>query len=75
MQQNEDEIDEYLARLQTKAERCDFNANIEDLANEYPDRFQSIGNFPEKQKIYINKNTTPVVQPQRKYPVHLKRSC
>ena len=30
MQQNEDEIDEYLVRLQTKAERCDFNANKEE---------------------------------------------
>ena len=27
MQQNDDEIDKYLVRLQTKAERCDFNAN------------------------------------------------
>ena len=25
--------------------------NIEDLANEYPDRFQDIGSFPGKQKI------------------------
>ena len=30
MQQNEDNIDEYLDRLQTKAERCDFNANKEE---------------------------------------------
>ena len=30
MQQNEDEIDEYLVKLQTKAERCDFNANKEE---------------------------------------------
>ena len=27
MQQKDDEIDEYLVRLQTKAEICDFNAN------------------------------------------------
>ena len=46
--------------------------NIEDQTNDYPDRFQDIGNFPGKQKIYINENTMSVVQPQRKYPVHLK---
>ena len=45
--------------------------SIDNLANEYSDRFHRIGNFPGKQKIHL-KNTTPVVQPQRKYPVHLK---
>ena len=30
MQQNDDKIDEYLVRLQTKAERCDFNVNKEE---------------------------------------------
>ena len=46
--------------------------NIEDLANEYPDRFQSIGSFPGKQKIHIIDNATPVIQPPRKYPVHIR---
>ena len=45
---------------------------IEGQANQYPDRFLGIGNFPGKQKIYINENTMPAVQPQRKYPVYLK---
>ena len=30
MQQNEDKIDEYFVRLQTKAEICDFKANKEE---------------------------------------------
>ena len=30
MQLNEDKIDEYFVRLQTKVERCDFNANKEE---------------------------------------------
>lgn len=46
--------------------------NIEDLANEYPDRFQGIGSFPGKQKIHIVDNATPVIQPPRKYPVHMR---
>ena len=46
--------------------------NIEDLANEYPDRFQGIGSFPGKQKIHIIDNATPVIQPPRKYPVHIR---
>ena len=31
VQQNGDEIDEYLVRLQTKAERCDFYAKKEEM--------------------------------------------
>ena len=30
MQQNDDEIDEYLVRIQTKSKICDFNANKEE---------------------------------------------
>ena len=44
--------------------------NIDDLTN---DKFHETGNLPEKQKeIHLKETTTPVVQPQRKYPVHLK---
>ena len=46
--------------------------NIEDLANEYPDRFQGIGSFLGKQKIHIINNATPVIQTPRKYPVHIR---
>ena len=46
--------------------------NIEDLANEYPDRFQGIGSFLGKQKIHIVDNATPVIQPPRKYPVYIR---
>ena len=34
IQQNDDEIDEYLVRLQTKIERCDFNASKEERIRE-----------------------------------------
>ena len=32
--------------------------SIDDLTNEYPDRFHGIGNFPGKQKIHLKENTT-----------------
>ena len=46
--------------------------NIEDLANEYPDGFQGIGSFLGKQKIHIIDDETPLIQPPRKYPVHIR---
>lgn len=56
----------------TKAHTLKQVQNIDDLTKEYPDRFQGIGKFPGLQKIHLIEDATPVVQPPRKFPVHIR---
>ena len=56
MQQNDDEIDEYLVRLQNKAEKCDFNANKEEIILEQI--IKGMGNSEERRYLISKPNLT-----------------
>ena len=56
MQQNDDEIDEYLVRLQTKAERCEFNANKEERILEQI--IKGLRNSEERRKFVSKQSLT-----------------
>ena len=46
--------------------------NRKSLIDLYPDRFTGLGKFEGKLHIDLKENVKPVVQPPRKYPIHLK---
>ncbi|GFO29208.1 transposon ty3-i Gag-Pol polyprotein [Plakobranchus ocellatus] len=46
--------------------------SVEDLKTLFPGQFDTLGSFQNNFHIQIDKNATPVVQPPRKYPVHIK---
>jgi len=46
--------------------------STDDLVSQYPGRFEGIGLFPGQFHITLKEKAEPVVQPPRKYPIHLK---
>ena len=50
------------------------NSNAESIAEEFADRFEGLGKLAKVQvKIHLNPDVTPVIQPHRKIPFHLRQ--
>ena len=59
-----------LAVSQVPGENSQLDKNI--LLELYPDRFEGIGKFPGKCHIDLTPGAKAVIQPPRKYPIHLR---
>ena len=50
------------------------NSNAESIAEEFADRFEGLGKLTNVQvKIHLNPDVTPVIQPHRRIPFHLRQ--
>ena len=50
------------------------NSNAESIAEEFADRFEGLGKLTKVQvKIHLNPDVTPVIQPHRRIPFHLRQ--
>ena len=50
------------------------NSNAELIAEEFSDRFEGLGKLTKVQvKIHLNPDVTPVIQPHRRTPFHLRQ--